>query len=1099
MKPRITTSLLLHLLFLAAIFFLVACPTTDEPNHVLNMKIDKDNDSLLTFDSLIVKVYSKDSTFSQIVFHGKLTDPKQVLGLQLDPRVGKEFKVSIIGYKGGKVGVNKEITILANNTIQSKNLPVQTGKDTTLIDPTIPEIIAPSDTSVAEGDSLLFRVSIRNPLSGATTLTLKITIPGAVFNTIGPNPIDGYFTWRPSLTQGQIDPYFVTFVYASADRKVERTISVKVLNTNQAPKLKAIQDQKIDEDATLTFKVEATDPDADSLTLTAAGLPAGATFSSGTFSWKPTVGQAGNYSVKFKVSDGRDSDLVATLVTVGNVAVPPALTVKITSPIHDTTVNITPITILYTVNGTPLQKKFPLKDGKNRIRIDTTVQNRAGFDTILITLDTLPPSPPSVHGNTPTNNRTPAWTWATGGGGLGTYRYRLDTEDMASSIMTKATAFTPATDLAVGTHTLFVQEKDEAGNWSVSGSHAIRIDTARPVPPEVSVNPGSPTNNTRPVWSWKGVGEDLSGLFRYKLDSKDFANGTTETRNLSLQSALDMPLAEGPHTLYVQQQSAAGNWSPSTAVSLSIDLTPPGQPRVTLVQPSPTNSSRPTWSISSGEGGAGFFRTKLDDTNLTQGTKSGAFASYTPDSVLAHGPHTLYVQEKDAAGNWSPTQSSAVTVDLMAPGAPVFDTLPLSPLNSYQPEWIWKSAGEGSGTYRIKLADADFSRGADTLAISRFKPTKNLSEGSHPLYVQERDMAGNWSPTASKEIHVALRGMVGKAGFSAGEAAYIGIAQSPSGELFTAFKDEAIGGWATVMKFNAGAWVEVGKPGFSVGQVAYLSLALGSSGNSFVAYQDISNGRMATVMRFNGSFWENVGTSGFSLGTADYVSLALNTKDTAYVAFMDGASQSKATVMRYNGRYWENVGPSGFTAGEATYTFLAMSSAGIPYVAFNDGANASKITVMRWAGDKWTIVGTAGFSAGGADYISLVFNKTGEPYVAYNDNANSGKATVMKFNGKSWEPVGTAGFSAGYVIYPTLALTPAGMPYVAYQDAANENKATVMRFNGKSWQAVGREGFTAGRTSDISLTVNKSGVPYVAYKDGENGNKISVMQTSFDP
>jgi ABC-type uncharacterized transport system auxiliary subunit len=58
MKTHLTPSVLLSLLFLSAIFFLVACPTTDEPNHVLNMKIDKDNDSLLTFDSLIVKVYS---------------------------------------------------------------------------------------------------------------------------------------------------------------------------------------------------------------------------------------------------------------------------------------------------------------------------------------------------------------------------------------------------------------------------------------------------------------------------------------------------------------------------------------------------------------------------------------------------------------------------------------------------------------------------------------------------------------------------------------------------------------------------------------------------------------------------------------------------------------------------------------------------------------------------------------------------------------------------------------------------------------------------------------------------------------------------------
>jgi len=60
----------------------------------------------------------------------------------------------------------------------------------------------------------------------------------------------------------------------------------------------------------LTFTVTASDPDGQAIeTLTASGLPSGATFSantshtSGTFHWTPASGQAGNYTVTFTATN----------------------------------------------------------------------------------------------------------------------------------------------------------------------------------------------------------------------------------------------------------------------------------------------------------------------------------------------------------------------------------------------------------------------------------------------------------------------------------------------------------------------------------------------------------------------------------------------------------------------------------------------------------------------------------------------------------------------------------------------------------------------------------------------------------------------------
>jgi hypothetical protein len=91
------------------------------------------------------------------------------------------------------------------------------------------------------------------------------------------------------------------------------------------------------------------------------------------------------------------------------------------------------------------------------------------------TVDNTAPNAPTVSGPMSTSHRKPTWIWMTGGGN-GTYRYKLDNNDLTSGATeTTATSFAPGTDLSLGLHTLYVQERDAAGNWSSSGSFAIRI------------------------------------------------------------------------------------------------------------------------------------------------------------------------------------------------------------------------------------------------------------------------------------------------------------------------------------------------------------------------------------------------------------------------------------------------------------------------------------------------------------------------------------------------------------------------------------------------------------------------------------------------
>ncbi|MFC1839599.1 carboxypeptidase regulatory-like domain-containing protein [Thermodesulfobacteriota bacterium] len=185
------------------------------------------------------------------------------------------------------------------------------------------------------------------------------------------------------------------------------------------------------------------------------------------------------------------------------------------------------------------------------------------------TLDTTPPSPPNVSGDSPTFDLTPTWSWTTGGGGNGTYRYKLDNSDLSSGATeTTDTFFTPESDLSEGSHTLYVQERDDAGNWSDSGSFIILIEL-RPDPPDVSGV--SLTDDSTPTWSWTSGGGG-NGTYRYKLDDSDLSSGATETTDTTYTPGSVLP--EGSYILYLQERDDDGDWSISGSFTVVIDATP---------------------------------------------------------------------------------------------------------------------------------------------------------------------------------------------------------------------------------------------------------------------------------------------------------------------------------------------------------------------------------------------------------------------------------------------------------------------------------------------------------------------------------------------
>ncbi|RRR78034.1 MAG: hypothetical protein EI684_00805 [Candidatus Viridilinea halotolerans] len=572
--------------------------------------------------------------------------------------------------------------------------------------------------------------------------------------------------------------------------------------------------------------------------------------------------------------------------------------------------------------------------------------NWSASGSFAIVIDTSAPNAPSVSGATPTNNTTPTWSWATGGGGNLTFRYRLDNADLTTgATVTTTTSFTPASALSAGSHTLYVQERNTAGNWSASGSHTILINTTAPTV-SLTTAVGNPTNAS-PIPVTVTFSESVSGFIATDVTLtnatlSDFAGsgasysfnlipqgqglvtatvaagvatdtagnlnaasaplsrlydtvaptvttttpaainaanaasypvngtctsgdgdvsvsvggvtGTTACSAGSFSITLDVSsVADGAAvSVSASQTDAAGNLgtdatsvlkdtiAPTTSISspsatltnsgpvtytvsfananihsltlgqislqatgtatgsialsgsgpdylvtintisgdgtlrigvaagaasdtagnpssaagpstpFSVDNIAPSAPNVTGT--TPTNNTTPTWSWTAQGGGDGTFRYKLNNNDFTSGFTLTTDLLFTPASPLSAGSHTLYVQERDAAGNWSPSGSFAILVDTSIPSAPLVTGT--TPTNDTTPTWDWTAQGGGNGTFRYRLNNSDLTTGATVTTTTSFTPATALAEGSHTLYVQERNTAGNWSASGSHAILV---------------------------------------------------------------------------------------------------------------------------------------------------------------------------------------------------------------------------------------------------------------------------------------------------------------------------------------------------------
>src|SRR5712671_6924036 len=190
-----------------------------------------------------------------------------------------------------------------------------------------PVVVAPAVETVNTGGLVHFVVNASDANGDAITFLSASGLPtGATFTTNSSNT-EGTFSWTPTSTQA--GHYDVVFVAANGlEGSAATHIDVMAVSGggNHAPVVTVAPSLSVNEGAALTFTVTATDADADHVTLSASGLPSGATFvdnadNTATFHWTPSFTQSGAYTLTFTGNDGHGGVTTATsVVTVLDVS-----------------------------------------------------------------------------------------------------------------------------------------------------------------------------------------------------------------------------------------------------------------------------------------------------------------------------------------------------------------------------------------------------------------------------------------------------------------------------------------------------------------------------------------------------------------------------------------------------------------------------------------------------------------------------------------------------------------------------------------------------------------------------------------------------------
>lgn len=297
--------------------------------------------------------------------------------------------------------------------------------------------------------------------------------------------------------------------------------------------------------------------------------------------------------------------------------------------------------------------------------------SNAGSPLSAITIDTTPPSAPTVSAERDTNETDSvnlSWTVPESTNSFRIKRSTtgfptFDSGTIVSSSLEASTTTFQDTSLSDGVYYYSVFALDSYGNPSTAGtpSSAITIDlTAPSAPTELTAT----VNENNITLTWSNPVSDFSEASITRQFNEGSIN--TLTSNTTETSYEDSSLEDGNYTYTVYAKDALGNMSEPATVSVVLDTTAPSPPTevsaqvledaVTLYWINPTEDFD---SLNINRDETDFPEDVLSGTPVASGITSSTFE----DTVEANGTYYYSLFAEDVYGNISLAANVSVVVD----------------------------------------------------------------------------------------------------------------------------------------------------------------------------------------------------------------------------------------------------------------------------------------------------------------------------------------------------------------------------------------------------------------------------------------------------
>ncbi len=318
-----------------------------------------------------------------------------------------------------------------------------------------------------------------------------------------------------------------------------------------------------------------------------------------------------------------------------------------------------------------------------------------------------------------------------------------------------------------GSHTLTAVARDAAGNTTTSSAVTVTVDNAAPTVAITSPANGAAVRGTIAVSANASDNVGVAGV-QFQLDGANL--GVEDTASPYSVSWSTTGTSDGSHTLTAVARDAAGNITTSSAVTVTVDNTPP---TVTIDQAAgqadPASASPINFTAVFSEAVSGFAAADVAIGGTAGGTKTvavtGGPATYnvavsgmtTSGTVIAS---IVAGAAVDAAGNASTASTSTdntvtfnaadttpptVSITSPASGAAVRGTITVS-ANA--------SDNVGVAGVQFKLDGANLGAEDTASPYSVSWNTTTASEGSHTLTAVARDAAGNTTTSSAVTVTV---------------------------------------------------------------------------------------------------------------------------------------------------------------------------------------------------------------------------------------------------------------------------------------------------------------------------------------------------------